>query len=1086
MRKNEVWSRLKSLYSNGEKPRAKWRSTKEDMLNEIDEIIKARKRRMSQDLQDEIKHGFRFRYRISDREFNEILQKKQYMILLHRIVKHGYVGLTQMKARQFYNHIFNAGPYILRTVSYKHNRRTPMTNYITINNTSRDWFIDVLTSGIKREANAYESDAVYNVYIDNIIDIALMPLKAKKPVQNKDGRFFPKFNNSPIDLSKYQIFYEDQIPRDVEHCLIYTLKSYDISPDLINAIKLSHKTGVNIRKTDLPTIAKIINRCIKLFYYDKLGKLRCDKINKTCDDVIEIAMHSNHYFKNEPTIYTKYSINNLKDVFEIENFNNILRANSRKTGFVYGDGAKITSLMLVNILDENNWFNKGDMTKLNEKVGVNDEDVYLTSIENEQRPIKKKKKKDQNSIKKWVADCENFVYREDGVHELAMIGVSELTENCNVQILDVMSERYKNIFNHNNTNNENYEFKIRQYMVNDFLNIITGGGKHNALVYFHNVKYDYMGVLEPFINVYLRCEKNGQIYNICGKWKSANVELRDSYKLISEPLSKFSEIFDCKELNKMDVINYEYFKPQNYNQIITVEEYCELLDSKKRKAFLESKKLGDKFNPWGLYREYLNIDCLLLKTGLIKFEKCIGLITKKQCSIYDSLTISSLTYNYILTRGCFDGVYEVCGNLRAYIAKAVYGGRVHANEKYVKKVIEGRIGDYDANSLYPSAMVRICETGGIPKGEAKRFNENIETWRDKFYSILTVRINKVRKEQQMPFIANRGKETLNYTNNAEDKIMVIDSLTLEDYIKYHDIEYELIDGVYWNNGGNKELGTVMRELFEKRKSVKKDNPSLGNAIKLMMNSAYGKTITKKVKEAKIIKQSYSSDKLNSYICNNFNTIKSYREINQWNTEITHVKSDMSYNQGHIGCLILSMSKRIMNEVFDVANENNIPIYYQDTDSIHLNIEDVEKIEQEYYKRHERVLTGGDMGQFHVDFDFKGSVGEIYAEKSIFLGKKSYIDCMVSTNEKGEIIRENHVRLKGITKAGINHAAKKFITEGQSNGHLGLYEYLAKSKPYEFVLNPFDKETKEKKAIFRFQCGGVRTMKENEFKRLVEF
>ena len=49
-----------------------------------------------------------------------------------------------------------------------------------------------------------------------------------------------------------------------------------------------------------------------------------------------------------------------------------------------------------------------------------------------------------------------------------------------------------------------------------------------------------------------------------------------------------------------------------------------------------------------------------------------------------------------------------------------------------------------------------------------------------------------------------------------------------------------------------------------------------------------------------------------------------------------------FNYVHCGVEILSMSKRIMDKVFDVSNECGVKIYYQDTDSIHLNYDDVDK------------------------------------------------------------------------------------------------------------------------------------------------
>ena len=44
----------------------------------------------------------------------------------------------------------------------------------------------------------------------------------------------------------------------------------------------------------------------------------------------------------------------------------------------------------------------------------------------------------------------------------------------------------------------------------------------------------------------------------------------------------------------------------------------------------------------------------------------------------------------------------------------------------------------------------------------------------------------------MPFIAQKTKEgILDYSNETPKDIIIIDSTTLEDYIKFHDIEYEI-------------------------------------------------------------------------------------------------------------------------------------------------------------------------------------------------------------------------------------------------------------------------------------------------------
>ena len=67
-----------------------------------------------------------------------------------------------------------------------------------------------------------------------------------------------------------------------------------------------------------------------------------------------------------------------------------------------------------------------------------------------------------------------------------------------------------------------------------------------------------------------------------------------------------------------------------------------------------------------------------------------------------------------------------------------------------------------------------------------------------------------------------------------------------------------------------------------------------------------------------------------------------------------------YNYCHCGVEILSMSKRIMNEVMCLAEDFKLSIYYQDTDSMHINYEDVEILSKEFKNKYNRDLIGKDM------------------------------------------------------------------------------------------------------------------------------
>ena len=95
--------------------------------------------------------------------------------------------------------------------------------------------------------------------------------------------------------------------------------------------------------------------------------------------------------------------------------------------------------------------------------------------------------------------------------------------------------------------------------------------------------------------------------------------------------------------------------------------------------------------------------------------------------------------------------------------------------------------------------------------------------------------------------------------------------------------------------------------------------------------------------------------------------------------------DTDYNIAHIGIMILSMSKRIMNEVMCLAEDNRIEIYYQDTDSMHIKDEDILKLSNKFNEEYKRELIGKKLGQFHSDFNLNGCENVISTE-FIMLGK----------------------------------------------------------------------------------------------------
>ena len=70
-----------------------------------------------------------------------------------------------------------------------------------------------------------------------------------------------------------------------------------------------------------------------------------------------------------------------------------------------------------------------------------------------------------------------------------------------------------------------------------------------------------------------------------------------------------------------------------------------------------------------------------------------------------------------------------------------------------------------------------------------------------------------------------------------------------------------------------------------------------------------------------------------------------------------------------GASVLSMSKRIMNEIVCMAEDLGNNVYYQDTDSMHIEHDKIQQFSEAFQKKYNQEIIGEDfIGCFYNDFD----------------------------------------------------------------------------------------------------------------------
>jgi hypothetical protein len=638
--------------------------------------------------------------------------------------------------------------------------------------------------------------------------------------------------------------------------------------------------------------------------------------------------------------------------------------------------------------------------------------------------------------------------------------------------------------------------------------------------FFHNLRYDMTVFLQDCgYKIKNIVRRGGTFYSVQvfhDDEERLFVEFRDSSKLFGPgALSKCPDKFQLpKNLVKKEAINYKYYNREKRNRLISVQEYShnksfdteesrlsfnhkvlENLQECKEYAMFDEEK--QTFNPWKYYEYYLMYDVVVLAASLMVYQR--DFLSLTELDPLQSLSVSSLISKVCHKNGCFEGVLPVKNILRKFLQQSVYGGRVWVNPLYEGKVVEGKFQYLDAVSLYPTAMVKLSQEMGLPTGRAKLLEPGQDPFQYSHFTI-QIKITAARKSQNtgIQFICKRPtksseecevedveeeeEEGLRYVGEfdverGDDPIIcIVDRITLEDYIEFHQIEYNVLQGVYWDGPTNNLWGDVIEKWFELRLQHKRSgNKGMDGLLKLGLNSAYGKTIMRSVDEQNVYK---NKSNYQTYLADNFLTIKNFQNMGQESVEFTMEKTDESSALVQAGSLVLSMSKRIMNRVMNCLSDLKSPIYYTDTDSMCINDSVIPQLESLYNERYPGTpLIGEALGQFHSDFSVKGCDSkDICSKKAYFIGKKMYLHVLEAKDNKNNTIEWYKMSFKGVTQASLQHLAKDFDETKTTIGGESIYLRGLEAAFQKMVdgegLRALQNPPGEKNELFLYSKGSV--------------
>ena len=669
------------------------------------------------------------------------------------------------------------------------------------------------------------------------------------PWQGTDinGSFFRWFHLTTLDLGELQIFSNgEHVTAEQDSCFVFALiQSGQLNDDEIQTIRQKHVTR-NLSQKKIKQIAEQMGLYITVTRVESNKTMR--HYGEKTDKPISLALVDNHYFIIKPIDVTSFALENYEEIKHLPNWHKIAKRRTSGSGIGYERSStrQINSYKVVQLLMKH----KEKLLRLIPK-----EDLYETLHHNVSKNIEcldfnselatrwKQPSKCSGWDEDYIQVSFDFEASTDGdCHVPYGVRCSEFPtfftgHDCGLKMLKALSEKYKD--------------------------------KHFFLV-AHNLGYDFRH-LEPFLKHISLLERGTSIMRGSGTFKHPNtnrkhfITVQDSWAFLSCKLAKFGEMFNLKIAK--EILPYSIYTEENVRKrYLPLEEVLNNKEGFNKEDFEAKLREQNCFckrwnkRKWSYMVDiikyssyYCGLDVDVLHQGWEKFREWIKEAFEVDVNNFCS---AAQLANYVMGQGDIYGTYkpkkegqeeevvepvlQVALHVRSFIQQAMVGGRTMTCENkkwWVKKAL----GDFDAVSLYPSAMYRL---GGYLIGEPKVItNTDYDDLKTKDGYFAEIRILHVGIKRKFPLLSKIDKNGGRHWNNdMVGEIITVDKTSLEDLIHFQKIKFEIIRGYYFDEGRNMSLRDKVLKTFQERKKWKAEKNPIEQVFKLILNSPYGKTL----------------------------------------------------------------------------------------------------------------------------------------------------------------------------------------------------------------------------------------------------